>query len=48
LYIVLSLMAMKTGSRRFHAAFAVFATVYEIGCIWTSFSLQRCTARPAF
>ena len=37
LYLVLSLIAMKTDSRRFHAAFAVFATADEIGYIWTSF-----------
>jgi len=36
-YLGLSLIAMKTENPRFHAAFAVFATVYEIGYIWKSF-----------
>jgi hypothetical protein len=36
-YLVLSLIVMKTETPRFHGAFAVFATVYEIGYIWKSF-----------
>jgi hypothetical protein len=34
---VLSLIAMKTENPRLRAAFAVFATPYEIGYIWKSF-----------
>jgi len=37
LYILLSAVAMKTDNARFHAAFAVFATAYEIAYIWTSY-----------
>jgi hypothetical protein len=37
LYLVLSGVAIKTDSPRFHAAFAVFATAYEVAYIGTSF-----------